>query len=82
MGKDKEHVKLFGNGVDAVGFSLAERYRDEGCPKTIDILGSLGVNYFNGHTFNQVEITDYRITPDEKLPTPEYQKIKELLVFE
>ena len=36
MGKQQEHIKLFGRFADAVGFQLAEAYQSLGCPSTVD----------------------------------------------
>ena len=39
MGKGHEHLKLFGQVSDAVGFDLTAAYLDLGCPGTVDLLG-------------------------------------------
>lgn len=60
MGKNKEHVKLFGEVSTAVGFHLAEEYQALGCPETVDLLGTVGENRFNGRTTLQFQIKALR----------------------
>lgn len=57
MGKNNEHVKLFGNGFSAIGFNLANKLNDES--KEITCVGTLSENSFRGKTEIQVEMADF-----------------------
>lgn len=48
MGRRNEHLKLFGQVADAVGFGLSEEYAALGSPAAVDLLGTIGENTFNG----------------------------------
>ena len=79
MGDIEQHIKLFGKDVDAVGFDMAQRYHDAGDPQKLNIVGTLGRNFFNGTFRNQIEIIDYQpIVP----PATDFkQKLADMLVF-
>lgn len=79
MGKNGEHVKLFGTDVSAIGFQMAERYKADGCPQKINILCTLSENYFNGKIYDQIEIIDYDI-PEVKVSEIQ-RSLMELLMF-
>ena len=79
MGKDKEHIKLFGKNASAIGFDLGEKYINDGYPKKINILGTLSENYFNGNVYDQIEIIDYEFEAPKI--TEVQQSLMELLVF-
>ena len=55
MGKGYEHLKLFGQVSDAVGFDLTAAYLDLGCPGTVDLLGVVAENQFLGKTSLQFQ---------------------------
>ena len=55
MGKGHEHLKLFGQVSDAVGFDLTAAYLDLGCPGTVDLLGVVEENQFLGKTSLQFQ---------------------------
>lgn len=55
MGKGYEHLKLFGQVSDAVGFDLTAAYLDLGCPGTVDLLGVVEENQFLGKTSLQFQ---------------------------
>ena len=55
MGKGHEHLKLFGQVSDAVGFDLTAAYLDLGCPGTVDLLGVVEENQFLGKTSLQYQ---------------------------
>lgn len=57
---DGSTVKLFGQKSSAVGFGIADRYQDAGCPMQIDLIGSLSENVFAGRVEKQLEINDFR----------------------
>lgn len=60
MGRRNEHLKLFGQVADAVGFGLSEEYAALGSPAAVDLLGSIGENTFNGKTTLQFQFTAIR----------------------
>ena len=55
MGKGHEHLKLFGQVSDAVGFDLTAAYLDLGCPGAVDLLGVVEENQFLGKTSLQFQ---------------------------
>lgn len=79
MGEQQQHIKLFGQNVDAMGFDMTERYKKDGEPVAIDIIGTLGRNYFNGNFYNRIEIIDYM--PAERKSTELKQTLADMLVF-
>ena len=68
MGKQQEHIKLFGRFADAVGFQLAEAYQSLGCPSTVDLLGSIGENTFRGVTSLQIQFHAIQASQEPLLP--------------
>ncbi len=68
MGKQQEHIKLFGRFADAVGFQLAEAYQSLGCPSTVDLLGSIGENTFRGVTSLQFQFHAIQASQEPLLP--------------
>ncbi len=62
MGRRNEHLKLFGQVADAVGFGLSEEYAALGSPAAVDLLGTIGENTFNGRTTLQFQFTAIRAT--------------------
>ena len=60
MGKEGEHVKLMNKTACALGFGMANRFEQDGCPRKIEILGTLSKNVFNGYKNDQIEIMDYK----------------------
>ncbi len=60
--KDGVHlqVKLPGN-IKGMAFHLAERYQNEGCPKSLYLYGDLKWNYFKGEQNPQLLIKDYEV---------------------
>lgn len=60
MGRNKDHVKVNGpNGISGLLFGQAEKYKADGLPKRLDVIGCLSENTFRGLTSPQVEIEDY-----------------------
>lgn len=61
IGHEKSHIKFITKtGIDFVWFSGAAKYINLGSPKKIDVLGSIGVNEFNGNRTIQVLIDSIR----------------------
>lgn len=60
MGKRNEHLKLFGQVADAVGFGLSQEYAALGSPAAVDLLGTIEENTFNGRTTLQFQFTAIR----------------------
>ena len=60
MGKDRTHIKLFGETANAVAFGKAGEYMDMGAPGMLDILGGISENTYNGRTTLQIDIKDWR----------------------
>ena len=63
MGKEGEHLKLFGPKCSCVGFGMSEKYKDDAkYARILDLVGMLGTNTFLGRTENQIELLDFRKT--------------------
>jgi len=60
IGNKGQHIKLFGQHFDIIAFDMADTYKELGEPITIDVLGYIGENYFNGQTKLQIEAVDIR----------------------
>lgn len=63
MGKQAEHVKLYGPGFSAVCFGRSSDYRNMGCPSHLDFVGTLSRNVFRYSSEIQLETIDFRQTP-------------------
>ena len=59
LGANEEHVKLLGNGFSAIGFGMAERYRQAHCPINVSMIGKLSLNCFQYQKEYQVEMLDF-----------------------
>jgi len=60
MGETKEHIKLMNNDAPLVWFGGAESYREMGTPDTVDVLGKISLNVYNGNTQIQIQVIDIR----------------------
>ena len=61
IGKDKTHIKFFTKyGFDMLYFNGANEYSSINKPKCIDVIGTLGINTFNGKSTLQVLINNIR----------------------
>lgn len=78
MGSQKDHVKIIGNNISLMGFGMAQRYSEDGFPMNIDVIGELGINYFNGQVYYQLEIVDYKI---RNIKTETYSRLADVLQF-
>lgn len=57
--KDK-HIKIYGpNRINALGFSLLEKYKNLNYPKDLSLIGHLTTNTYNGYTNHQINILDF-----------------------
>lgn len=60
MGADKSHIKFTHPAFSAVAFGKAQQYMDMGEPATIDLVGTIGENVFQGRTSTQIILEDFR----------------------
>lgn len=60
MGADKSHIKFPGQNFAAVAFGMAGQYAEQGQPKSIDMVGTIGENTFQGRTTTQVMLQDFK----------------------
>ena len=60
MGADKQHLKIIADGMEFVWFNHAEDYRALGSPEKVDVIGTLGVNSFNGIQTLQMTVEHLR----------------------
>lgn len=54
-----QHIKLFGQHCDLIGFDMAQQYKDAKEPLTVDVLGYIGENRFGSKVTLQVEMLDF-----------------------
>jgi len=55
-----DSVRFSGAGCDAIAFSLLDKYYAEGCPKEMDLIGTLGYYYMRGKAYPEIEIIDLK----------------------
>lgn len=79
MGKNKNHFKIEGAGITALGFGLTDKWEELGKPATIDIIGTLSMDINNGISTPQIEIVDFR--KNEIKQTEIYSDLASLFVF-
>lgn len=60
MGADKSHIKFPGANFAAVAFGMAAQYVQQGEPKSIDMVGTIGENTFQGRTTTQIMLKDFK----------------------
>ncbi|NLZ52925.1 MAG: single-stranded-DNA-specific exonuclease RecJ, partial [Thermoanaerobacteraceae bacterium] len=48
MGEHGNHLKLYGDNADAIGFDMVEKYEAVGKPRKLDITFTFGINNFMG----------------------------------
>ena len=60
MGADKSHIKFPGQNFAAVAFGMAGQYVQQGEPKSIDMVGTIGENTFQGRTTTQLMLQDFK----------------------
>lgn len=58
LGKNKEHLKLRLNGIDAIAFKKADLDKDLKIGDTINIVASLDLNLWNSHTYPQLIVKE------------------------
>lgn len=61
LGKDKNHVKLFGRGFNLVAFSQKDSLLGNPSPQSIDFIGRVTENVYRGNRSIQIIITDFKI---------------------
>lgn len=60
MGKNFEHVKLFGRGYSVICFGKTDDYKSAGCPINLDVIGEISMNTFQYNSELQVEAIDFK----------------------
>lgn len=60
MGKNEQHLKLFGAGVDFVAFDLADTFFASNQPSRIDLIGMVSMNFYKGESIPQIEVLHFR----------------------
>lgn len=60
LGANSEHLKLLGKNFSAICFGMTERYKEMGCPISVDMVGTLSRNYFQFASENQMEAMDIK----------------------
>jgi len=58
LGQNNDHLKLKVSGIDAIAFKKAELDKDLKIGDTINLVASLDVNAWNGHTFPQLVVKE------------------------
>ena len=63
FGAEEEHIRFSGYNGKAVGFYFTDKYKEEGEPKKIDMIGTIGEKIFYFHhkkqTFLQIQMEDF-----------------------
>ena len=62
LGKDESTIKLYGKNIDAIGFSMADRFKYVPESKDIKLFGTLFYNYYRGNAYPQIQIKDFEVT--------------------
>ena len=70
MGAEGQHIKLFGQGCDLVGFDMSQKYRELDEPLFVDTLGYISENHFGTTVTLQVEMTDFRTAQSATAKSP------------
>lgn len=65
MGKSNEHLKIFSDVCNAIGFNMGPQYNEMGNPSIVDILGFLNENTYNGITTIQIMASGIRLNREE-----------------
>ena len=60
MGKNAEHLKVFGLNFDIVAFDYFETYKNLGKPKKLEAVGCFNENFFGGNKSLQFEAASLR----------------------
>ena len=79
IGKLKNHFMLQAVGVKITAFHLAEKWREEGCPKSMDVLGTLNIDHFGGNETLQLQAVDFQKTEEKK--TDAFRELESMFSF-
>lgn len=79
MGDFKTHVKLYGNDFNLMLFDMAERFKDDGEPREMDVIGYLSVEWFMNKPTYTVEVIDYKKKENKK--TEAFSKLQDSFNF-
>lgn len=77
----KNDVKLYGKDCSAVYFDGADKFKSLGCPKKVDIVGTVSVNRFKGREEIQIEVLDVRESEEKSEKTELFQTLMSKLVM-
>ena len=77
----KNDVKLYGKDCSAVYFDGADKFKSLGCPKKVDIVGTVSVNRFKGREEIQIEVLDVRESEEKPEKTELFQTLMSKLVM-
>ena len=58
LGKNQDHLKLKLSGVDAIAFKKGDMDQDLTIGETVNVVASLDLNLWNGHTFPQLVVKE------------------------
>lgn len=73
-------IKLKGANASAIGFDMAEHFSKIE-PRTLNLVGELSLNYFNGDVDNQIEFMDFEEVSSAKMETPLAKKLKSMALI-
>lgn len=62
----RETIRFCGAGCSAIAFSLLDKYKKEGYPVEMDLVGKLTYKYYMGSVTPQIEIIDLKAVPIKK----------------
>lgn len=58
---DGSHFLIRGKSMDILGFSMAKRYEDAGCPKDLWCIGHLQEHWYQGNCSLRFELVDFEV---------------------
>lgn len=60
IGQAGDSVRINGRQSDVFGYQMAKQYSELGCPRRLDILGTIASNTYQGRTTIQIRPLDFR----------------------
>lgn len=58
IGAEKTHLSFKMAGINYIAFSLAEKYKQSGCPERMTVYATLGTNWWKGRQSIQADVID------------------------
>lgn len=78
FGKQKEHIKFYGQNVIGIGFNQYEQFKKLGYPGVLTLYGCLTSRWTQYQKLNQIEIKDFISYQEPVLMTRTLKQLKQL----